>query len=536
MNSVKGIMIRNFSTIAFLQEKKMRLFFIVACYLLLTNVVQAQHKRPNILVIFSDDHAFQTISAYGSTLMQTPNIDRIAKEGALLKNVFVTNSICAPSRAVLLTGKYSHINGLRDNNPNRLFDGKQQQVQKLLHQQQYQTAWIGKWHLQSLPQGFDYWHILPDQGNYFQPDFINMHNDTNRYNGYVTDLISDFAMDWLNHRDTSRPFFLVVGEKATHRTWMPAIPDLGAFDSINFPIPANFYDDYEGRKAAADQDMMITKTLVMDYDLKVRANYQGASLFGRLNAEQKAAYQQYYEKIALGYDSIKMDKDKLDKWKFERYIKDYLATAKSLDRNIGRVLQFLDSAGIANNTIVLYTSDQGFYMGEHGWFDKRFMFEESLRTPLVIRYPGMIKPGTVSDKMIVNIDLTPSFLEMAGAPIPDDIQGKSFLPLLTMNKSHQKNEWRNAMYYHYYEYPEPHHVAPHFGVRTAQYKLIRFYGPTNHWELFDLKKDQSEMKNIYNLSQNKAIIKQLTFQLNNLIDQFKDTEAAKILHPALEKK
>ncbi len=487
----------------------------------------AQNKRPNILVIFSDDHAQQTISAYGSKMMQTPNIDRIAREGAILQNTFVTNSICAPSRAVLLTGKYSHINGLKDNSPKRLFDGSQQQVQKLLHDQQYQTAWIGKWHLQTLPQGFDYWTVLPDQGYYYQPDFINMKNDTIRHKGYVTDLISDFSMNWLNNRDTAKPFFMVVGEKATHRTWMPDLQDLGAYDAIDFPEPANFHDKYEGRKAALEQDMMVRKTLVMDYDLKVNANYNDKYLFGRFTPEQKNIFKKYYDKISLEYEKIKNDSSQLEKWKFERYIKDYLATAKSLDRNIGRILHYLDSTGLAKNTVVIYTSDQGFYMGEHGWFDKRFMYEESLRTPFVIKYPGKIKPHTSINNMVVNIDFAPTLLEIAGAKIPEDIQGKSFLKLVTQSK--QPLAWRDAMYYHYYEYPEPHHVAPHFGIRTQQYKLIRFYGPHDSWELFDLVKDKMEMHNIYGKAGYAEIIKKLKTQLKELISTYKDEEAAAVL-------
>ncbi len=487
----------------------------------------AQTSKPNILVIFSDDHAQQTISAYGSRMMQTPNIDRIAKEGAILQNTFVTNSICAPSRAVLLTGKYSHINGLKDNSPKRLFDGTQQQVQKLLHAQQYQTAWVGKWHLQSLPQGFDFWRILPDQGNYYQPDFINMKNDTVRYNGYVTNLISDFAVDWLNGRDANKPFFLVVGEKATHRNWMPDIQDLGAFDAVNFPEPGNFHDDYKGRRAAAEQDMMIRKTLGITNDLKVHVNYNDKSMFHRFTPEQQAAFKNYYDKISEEYDKIKNDSTKLQRWKFERYIKDYLATAKSLDRNIGRILHYLDSTGLAKNTVVIYTSDQGFYMGEHGWFDKRFMYEESLRTPFVMRYPGKIKPGTSINNMVVNIDFAPTFLEIAGAEIPDDMQGKSFLQLVSQPK--QTTVWRDAMYYHYYEYPDPHRVAPHFGVRTGQYKLIRFYGPHNSWELFDMKADKAEMHNLYGQSKYTEPIKKLKAQLKELIRLYKDEEAAGIL-------
>jgi arylsulfatase A-like enzyme len=489
----------------------------------------AQKTKPNILIIFSDDHADQTISAYGSRLMQTPNIDRIAREGAILRNVFVTNSICAPSRAVLLTGKYSHLNGLKDNDVNRSFDGSQQQVQKLLasSSSQYQTAWIGKWHLQTLPQGFDFWRILPDQGHYYQPDFINMPNDTVRYKGYVTNLISDFSMNWLNQRDTARPFFLVVGEKATHRSWLPDIPDLGAYDATDFPEPATFHDSYEGRIAASKQDMLINRTMVVKSDLKVRPDYDTRNQYGRFEPAQLATFKAYYDKIALQYDAVKNDSAKLESWKFQRYLKDYLATAKSLDRNIGRILQYLDSTGLARNTVVIYASDQGFYMGEHGWFDKRFMYEESLRTPFVMRYPGRISPGTSVDKMVVNIDFAPTILDIAGIKTPAEMQGQSFLKLVT--SPGQVKTWRNVMYYHYYEYPEPHHVAPHFGIRTATHKLIRFYGPDQIWELYDLKADPSETKNRYGKKGYEKLTEQLKTILRAQIKHFKDTDAAAIL-------
>ncbi len=489
--------------------------------------VSAQNTRPNILVIFSDDHADQTISAFGSRMMQTPNIDRIAHEGAILRNTFVTNSLCAPSRAVLLTGKYSHLNGLKDNDPRRQFDGTQQQLQKLLATNQYQTAWIGKWHLQTLPQGFDFWRVLPDQGHYYQPDFINMGNDTVRYKGYVTNLISDFSMNWLSQRDKDKPFFLVVGEKATHRSWLPDIPDLGAYDAVTFPEPPNFHDNYEGRTAARNQDMLVRKTLSVQNDLKVRPDYNSRSQFGRFSPEQLLPFKKYYDKIALEYDAVKNDSSKLEQWKFQRYIKDYLATARSLDRNIGRILKYLDSTGLAKNTVVIYASDQGFYMGEHGWFDKRFMYEESLRTPFVIRYPGKIKAGTRMDKIVVNIDFAPTLLEIAGVKAPLDMQGKSFWKLLSSPSV--KQSWRRGMYYHYYEYPEPHRVAPHFGIRTEQYKLIRFYGPDNHWELYDLKNDKGEMQNLYGNAKYRKLIQQLEKQLRALINEYKDKDAAVIL-------
>lgn len=498
------------------------------CLSFIQLIVSAQQKRPNILVIFSDDHTQQTISAYGSKLMQTPNIDRIAKEGAILKNTFVTNSICAPSRAVLLTGKYGHVSGLIDNSPRRSFDGSQQQIQKLLRAENYQTAWVGKWHLQTLPQGFDYWTVLPDQGHYFQPDFINMKNDTVRHQGYVTNVISDLSLGWLDKRDTSKPFFMVVGEKATHRNWMPAVEDLGAFEDVEFPMPDNFYDDYKNRRAAFEQDMTVDKTMIIGDDLKIGANYNKPGMFGRLSVEEKTAYKKYFDQAAEEYEKVKNDPAALVKWKYQRYMKDYLSTARALDRNIGRILKYLDSTGLAENTIVVYTSDQGFYMGEHGWFDKRFMYEESLRTPFVMKYPGKIKPGTSVDDMVVNIDFTPTLLEMAGVSIPADIQGKSFASRVLTNKSDK--DWRKAMYYHYYEYPQPHKVAPHFGIRTMRYKLIRFYGPFDAWELFDLNKDKTEINNLYGKPGYEKLTAQLKQDLLQLAKDYKDELAIGILN------
>lgn len=460
--------------------------------------------------------------------MQTPNIDRIAKEGAIFKNVFVTNSLCAPSRATLLTGKYSHINGLTINNISNPFNVKQELFPRILQQNNYQTAWIGKWHLQTLPDGFNFWKILADQGQYYNPQFINMKNDTVVSAGYVTNLVTGFAEEWISSRDTSKPFCLVIGEKATHREWLPDLPDLGAFDDRTFAMPENFYDAYDKRLAAKNQDMTIDKTMVLSSDLKVHPNYNRSGIYNRFTPQQKKIFYDYYENnVSKDFDAHHYTGDALIKWKYQRYLKDYLATAKSLDRNIGFLLDYLDKNKLAENTIVIYASDQGFFMGEHGWFDKRFMYEESLRTPMVMRYPGTIAPGTSVNEMIVNIDFAPTLLQAAGVDVPADMQGKSFLPLF--KKGNGKGSWRKAMYYHYYEYPEPHRVSPHFGVRTQNYKLIRFYGPANFWELYDLKKDPHEMKNIYDVKGNEKITASLKKQLENLIRQYKDDDAMVIM-------
>lgn len=500
---------------------------ILFCFYASQAQQSAKPAQPNILIIFSDDHAYQAIDAYGNPFHLTPNINRIAKEGAVFKNVFVANSLCAPSRATLLTGKYSHINGLKINNIRNPFSIRQQLVSRILKDHNYQTAWIGKWHLQTLPgDAFNYWMVPPDQGNYYNPDFINMQNDTVRMNGYITEVISDLSFDWLDKRDKDKPFFLVIGEKATHREWLPDIQDLGAYDTIHFPSPQTLHDDYNGRRAAADQDMTIAKTMRLKEDLKVHADYENDGTYNRFTPEQRKAFTDYYEgKVSKDFDEHQYTGEALLQWKYQRYLKDYLAVAKSLDRNIGKVLDYLDRNNLSQNTVVIYASDQGFYMGEHGWFDKRFMYEESFRTPFVMKYPGVINPGSSIDNMVVNIDFAPTILDIAGIKSPSDMQGQSILPVLK-NKEYK---WRDAVYYHYYEYPQPHHVSPHFGIRTSRYKLIRFYGPADFWELYDLQKDPEETQNIYNTKEYTTTIVQLKKQLNGLIKKYADNEAALIL-------
>jgi arylsulfatase A-like enzyme len=428
---------------------------------------------------------------------------------------------------VLLTGKYGHRSGLVDNSPNRRFDGSQQQVQKLLGQQGYQTAWIGKWHLNTLPQGFDYWTVLPDQGHYYNPNFITMRNDTVRQQGYVTNIITGKSLDWISHRDTSRPFFLVIGQKATHREWLPDLPDLGAYDSIDFPLPPNFYDNYANRPAAAAQDMTIDKTMRLALDLKVRPDYEKNGIYNRFTPAEKAVFKSYYDKIAGEYDRVKGDSAALLRWKYQRYLKDYLATARSLDRSIEQLLRYLDSTGLAKNTLVVYTSDQGFYLGEHGWFDKRFMYEESLSTPLVMRFPGVIPAGKRVNDMVVNIDMTPTLLSIANTAVPPDIQGESMLPLLTGKKG--AKPWRTAMYYRYYEYPEPHAVSPHLGIRTQRYKLMRFEKPQPYWELYDLKNDKLEINNLYGQPKYNKLVKELKQQLKQLALYYEDAQGASLV-------
>lgn len=484
-----------------------------------------KNTKPNIIFILSDDHTNKAIGIYGNKLAKTPHIDRIAKEGALFNNFFVTNSICGPSRAALLTGKYSHVNGFISND--KKFNIDQFIFSRSLEDSGYQTAWIGKWHLETLPQdAFNYWTILPNQGHYFNPNFITQSNDTVTYKGYVTDIITDLSKDWIRNRDQDKPFLLMIGEKATHREWLPAVEDLGSYDDIDFPIPPSFYDNYHNRIAAAHQDMSISETMQLGFDLKVNVDYDSDWIYSRLDKEQRAAYRTYYgDYVSKEFNEKNLKGKALTEWKFQRYMRDYFATAHALDRNIGKILDFLDGNGLAENTIVIYGSDQGFYLGEHGWFDKRFIYEESLRTPFMIRYPGVIKPGTVIEQSLLNIDWAPTLLEMAGVSVPQEIQGKSFSGLL----QNKMINWRDHVYYHYYEYPQPHRVMPHFGIRTSKYKLVRFYGDQNFWELYNLEQDPQELNNIYKQFENSKLVKKLKEDLKVSVLEYKDDLATQII-------
>lgn len=494
----------------------------LALFLLVAFGVIGQRK-PNIVIIISDDHAYQAIGAYGGAFMPTPGIDRLAHEGAVFNNAFVTNSICGPSRACILTGKYSHKNGFKDNMSK--FDASQDLFVKRLRDAGYQTAWVGKWHLETKPQGFDYWEIFPGQGYYYNPDLIQMDGSVVRKRGYATNLVTDIAEGWLNNRDTSKPFCLVVGHKATHRTWMPDLQDLGRFDSVQFPLPSNFYDKYDNRYAASRQDMNIEKTMRLGYDLKVLPDTGfGKENYKRMDEEQRKAFDAYYKPIEKDFLSRNLTGKELTEWKYQRYMHDYLSTAVSLDRNIGKLLDFLDQKDLASNTLVIYLSDQGFYLGEHGWFDKRFMYEESMKTPMLVRYPGVIKPGTVFNDLVMNIDIAPTALEMAGINVPKEVQGKSMLPLF----KHLEKASRDAVYYHYYEWGE-HSVIPHFGVRSKKYKLIRFYHVADKWELYDLESDPHEMNNLFGKKAYNKITATLMKRLKELAVQYDDIEAVKIL-------
>lgn len=444
--------------------------------------------RPNILFIFSDDHAYQAISAYGErrNLLQTPGIDRLAREGIRFDRCLVPNSICGPVRATVLTGKYSHRNGFY-NNANSRFDGTQTTFPKLLQAAGYQTAIVGKWHLVSDPTGFDFWQILPGQGVYYNPPMIRS-GQRIKLDGYVTDLITDAAIDWLKQRDPSRPFLLMAQHKAPHREWEPALRHLGHNGDRVYPEPETLFDDYSGRGLAVrDQDMTIEKTMT-PRDMKLVVP-------GQLTPEQRRAWDAYYEPRNAAFRAANLTGRDLTRWRYQRYMHDYLGCIKAVDESVARLLDYLDATGLAQNTIVVYSSDQGFYLGEHGWFDKRWIFEESVRTPFLLRWPGVVKPGRVNKDLVSVLDFAETFLEAAGLPVPAEMQGRSLVPLL---RGRTPRDWRTSFYYQYYEWPQPHRVRPHHGVITDRYKLVRFQAEDcDYWELFDLKKDPLELRSVF---------------------------------------
>jgi arylsulfatase A-like enzyme len=489
-------------------------------------------QRPNIIFIMSDDHAEKAISAYDTSLIQTPNIDRIAENGMRFTNSFVANSISAPSRAVMLTGKHSHINGMRDNLDR--FDSSQMTFPKLLQDSGYYTAMIGKWHLASEPTGFDYWNILDGQGNYYNPDLIEM-GETKRHEGYVTDIITDIAIETIEKRDTNKPFCLLYHHKAPHRAWFPDTTDLYKFSDVTFPVPKTFFDEYKGRKAAEEADMRI-KDMFLSMDLKLKSAFfdeetgTGGAPEGwdaekyaniwrdRFNEQQLEVWDEYYDSVNREFKKLILSGKDKAKWMYQRYMQDYLKCILSVDRNIGRLLDYLKENNLLENTLIVYTSDQGFYLGEHGWYDKRFMYEESFRTPLIMSYPKEIEAGSVSNQLVQNIDYAPTFLDIAGVKIPDEIQGKSLRPLWQKEKV---NDWREALYYQYFEYPHGwHSVHKHYGIRTKRYKLIHF-PELEVWELYDLKNDPYEMNNLYTKEKYATLADSLKTELNKLQTKYK---------------
>lgn len=553
-----------------MDNKSLLSFAALSC---IAVTAQAQQKaaaatqRPNIVYIMCDDHAFQCISAYGSPISKlapTPNIDRIAERGMRFDRAFVENSLSTPSRACLMTGLYSNQNGQRQLGEG--IDTTRTFFTEQLQQAGYQTAVVGKWHMGCDPKGFDYYHIYNDQGQYYNPQYRGTDTD-GKYiveEGYSTDLTTDHALSFIEHRDTNKPFCLLLHHKAPHRNWLANTKYFGMYDNVNFPMPETFYDDYETRGSAVrTQKMSVTKDMRWEQDFKVPEMLDTANAdswdsylslmneVNRMNPEQRIAWGKYYFPRNRRLLEARLTGKELDEWKYQNYIRDYMSVIKSVDESVGRVLDYLDSHGLTDNTIIVYTSDQGFYMGEHGWFDKRFMYEESLRTPLLIAYPGHIQPGTVCNKLVQNIDYAPTFLDLAGVSKPKELPGRSLTPLFKAGD--KVKGWRNSIYYHYYDYPTYHMVRKHDGVRTDRYKLIHFYGAggldavkenkyqrqpgtrehgcmtyltslgyfepkdsaVNYNELYDLQADPHELNNLYGKPGYEKITKQLQKQLND---------------------
>lgn len=496
--------------------------------------------QPNIIFIFLDDHASHAVSAYGSNIIETPNIDRLADEGAIFHNAFVTNSICAPSRGVLLTGKHSHINGQLTNA--QVFDGSQVTYPQVLQDAGYRTAMIGKWHLRSDPTGYDHWDILPGQGHYYNPEFITPEG-TNHYEGYVTDIITDKVIGWIEeNRSGDQPFLVNYHHKAPHRNWKPAPEHLGMFDDVTIPEPDNLFANWAGELAEEDledvqtgdwagrtsavqtQEMTLMNHFDHAWDLKFppdsvqhtrHANLWG-SRYERLNEEQREQWDVYYNAYYEEFKEKNLQGRELLSWIYQRYIKDYLSTIVSVDENLGRLLDYLDESGLADNTIVVYTSDQGFYLGDDGWYDKRWIYEESLHIPLVMRWPAGIAAGTESHELVQNLDFAPTLMDLAGQQIPEDVQGKSLVPLM---KNQTPEGWRESIYYHYYDYPGEHAVPRHYGVRTDRYKLIHYY-QIDEWELFDLEADPGEMQSVYDNQDYSEIVEELKEELYRLREYY----------------
>lgn len=467
---------------------------------------------PNILFIFTDDHCVQAISSYGSKLIETPNMDRIANEGMRFERCYVTNSICGPSRAVIQTGKYSHLNGKMTNRG--AFDSTQQTFPKLLQKAGYQTAIIGKWHLRSIPTGFDHFDVLKGQGPYNNPPMLTT-DETGalievKNEGYTTDVITDKTLDWLkNKRKKDQPFLLMCQHKAPHRNWLPHPKYQNWLDGDTLPVPETFWDDYSGRTPPASRQAMEIAHHLKERDLKLNleGNYSEKN---RQFTENKPA----------------MSEQEITMWKYQRFAKDYLRCVRSVDDGIGEILDYLEESGLEENTVVVYMSDQGWYLGEHGWFDKRWMYEPSLKTPLLIKWPGKTKEGSVNQKDIVsNIDIAETFLDMAAAPMPGDMQGHSLVPILEGNTP---DDWRNSFYYQYFEFPGAHSVARHDGITNGEFKLIHFYGPSHikgetydEWELYDLEQDPSELNSVYNNPAYQEIQSGLVEELNQLRTELK---------------
>lgn len=493
-------------------------------------------KRPNILFIMSDDHAYQAISAYSDHLIQTPNIDRIADEGMLFTNACVTNSICAPSRAVILTGKHSHLNGKIDNMFQ--FDTTQVTFPQILQDNGYQTAMFGKLHFGNNPKGFDQFKILPGQGTYYNPDFITKDSGRINVEGYTTDIITDMTLDWLETERTEEdPFLLMYLHKAPHREWLPAKRHYTDYINKTFPEPETLFDDYKGRGSAAREsemnllthmnwagDSKIPPEVMDELGIPPTAHWDKGAFkreVGRQTIAQRADWDKIYnpmiEEFKKNYPNMSQE-DKM-RWRYQRYMQDYLGSIAAVDEGVGKVLDYLDANGLKENTIVVYTSDQGFYLGEHGWFDKRFIYNESFKTPLMVRWPNVITPSTTNTQMVQNLDFAQTFLEAAGIKAPDDMQGVSLVPLM----KGQTEDFRDAVYYHYYEYPSVHMVKRHYAFVNEDYKLVHFYYDVDEWELYDRKKDKNEMTNVYDDPAYANVVTDLKERLKMMRAHYKDS-------------
>ena len=505
---------------------------VAACAALAASVSAAD--RPNIVFIFSDDHAPHAIGAYNGWLKPvnpTPNIDRLAAEGMLFENSFCTNSICGPSRAVIMTGKHSHKNGFMNNGNS--FNWNQQTFPKLLRKQGYTTAIYGKSHLKGKPQGFDDWKVLPGQGLYYNPDLITPKGNV-RIDGHCTDIVTDLAVEWLKKgRDKSKPFMLMVQHKAPHRNWMPALRHLSLYDDIKIPEPATLFDQWQDNAPPArHQELEVDRHMDINYDLFVdlTVDYKGTPSqkrqdqsawrnMKRMSKDQLDAWRAFYAPRDSKFHEAKLDGKELVRWKFQRYAKNYLRCVRGVDDSVGNLQRALKELGIEDNTVVIYSSDQGFYIGDHGWYDKRWMYEESLKMPFIIKWPGVVKAGSRSTQMIQNLDYAGTFLDIAGAPIPADMQGRSLLPIL---KNGRAEDWRKAIYYHYYEYPSVHMIPRHYGIRTERHKLIHFYQFGNEWEMYDLKEDPDELANIYGKGGKEKLQADLRKQLVAIRKRYQD--------------